>query len=81
MEKKAFKAKANDSWSPVDRDVYLFPQRFWIFENKNPCTCPCSPGGIHSDYHSSSHFLTELLLCSKCVPAHCYLDLYIIIAV
>ena len=40
MEKKAFKAKANDSWSPVDRDVYLFPQRFWVFENKNPAPAP-----------------------------------------
>lgn len=54
---KSLKTKANDSWSPVDRGVYLFPQRFWVFENKNLSTCPYTPGGVHSDYHSPFTFL------------------------
>lgn len=79
--KKAFKSKANDAGSPVDRDVYPCTLRFYIFENKIFAPAPELPGESTVNIFSHSCFLVDLLVFSQCVPAHYYLDPYIITAI
>ena len=81
MEKKSLKAKANDSSSPVDRDVYLSHRGFGSLKTKIFAPAPILQVESAVTIIPHSHFLIELLVFSKCVPSHYYLDPYIITAV